>query len=104
MNNYRRIRRMGKVLFHGCMSVHRREHKSQVLSQVFGPKSFLGEYPSPMFFPWSLVLGPFWWGTQSQPGGTLERIGYPLAGTGVPPSWVWGTCVCVCLNDKNVNN
>ena len=33
--------------------------QSQVLSLVSGPRSFQERYPSPRFFPRSLVLGPF---------------------------------------------
>ena len=69
-------------------------------------------YPSPRFFPWSLVPGPFWGVpqfqpgvpqsqtgvTQSQLGATLfqtgvhqSRTGVPLSQPGIPPSWDWGT-------------
>ena len=48
-------------------------------------------YPSPRFFPWSLVRGPLWgypsskWGVpHSQVGGTVAKTGIP-AGTWVPP-------------------
>ena len=47
-----------------------------------------GGYPSPMFFHWSLVPGPFHGVPQSQPGGT--GTGVPPAGTREPfLGWNW---------------
>ena len=64
-----------------------------VLSQVFGPRSFPRGYPSPRFFPWSLVPGPFQGCTPVPEPGTRDRgknlrlgYGYPPAGTRVTPS------------------
>ena len=54
-----RIRRMGKVIFSVCLSVHTRGN------------------PSPRFFPRSLVLGPFGEVPQSWLGGGYPSIGYP---------------------------
>ena len=85
----------GRQCFHRCQSVCRWGiHQSQVLSLVSGPKSSPRGYPSPWFFSWSLVPGPFlgstsilarvvaqsWMGviSQSQPGG------YPGSGRGTP--------------------
>ena len=56
-----RIRRVGKVIFSQVCPFTRGGGlpQSQVLSQVSGPRSFLGGTPSPRFFPRSLLPVPF---------------------------------------------
>ena len=78
-----RIWRVGKVLF-SQVSVSRGVPQSQVLSQVTGPRPFLGGYSSSRFFPRSLVRSSL--RMQGYP-----RTGYPWArgqGSGLPTSQV----------------
>ena len=59
--------------------------QSQVLSKVSGPRSFLRGYPSPRFFPRSLVPGSFQGVPQSQ---VLSKVFGPRSFLwGVPQSW-----------------
>ena len=71
-----RIRRIGKVLFHRCLSAHKGGGEG---------------YPSRRFFPWSRAPGPFWgYPSLSQeevPQSQLE--GREDRGTPPPPSWDW---------------
>ena len=55
--------------------------QSQVLFLVSGERSFLGGYPSPRFFHWSLVPGPFL-------GVPLSQIGVLQSHPGVPQSQI----------------
>ena len=101
-----RIRRMGEgIIFSLFVSPHQGVAQSQVFSQLSGSRSFWG-YPSPRFFPRSLVVGPFQWGYPSSrffprslvPGplqvvphnwpGVPQEKGTPLARTGIPPGQV----------------
>ena len=56
-----------------------------------------GGYPSPRFFPRSMVIGPFWGRGTPVPGsfpGHWSQVpsrGYPNPGQGVPQSWLGGT-------------
>ena len=104
-----RIRRMAKVLFSQVCLFTREEGglpQCQVLSEVSGPRSFplssWGRYPSPRFFPRSLVPGPFsgstlllaGGGTPVLPGGTpvlRQDWGTPMVRTGVSPGQDWSS-------------
>ena len=83
----------GRYCFHRCLSVHNWVPQSQVLSQVIGPRSFPGGYPSPRFFPRSLVPGPFQgipspgWGVPQSCQGVTQRWGtLSRSGWGTPPA------------------
>ena len=96
------VRREGNVFTGVSLSVHVGGGESQALSLISSPSSFSGGHPSPRFFPWSRVFGPFLGYPRedrctSQLGlgyplaGTGEPLaGYPSAGTGLPPGWEWG--------------
>ena len=86
-----RIRMMGKVMLHRCLSVHRwvGYPSTRFFPRSVIPFPFLG-YPSPRFFPWPLVPGPLpragqWGVPQSWKGGTaVWPRGYPSPGWGYP--------------------
>ena len=78
------------LTWHNQVSMQRRKFRTtRFLLYSFHLPPGGGGYPSPRFFPRSLVPGPFW-GTPylARECPSLSQVvwlGYPIAGTGVPP-------------------